>query len=819
MICIEKIEIEKFRGIRALSLDLKKENFGICGPNGTGKSGVVDAIEFALTGNVSRLSGRGTGGLSVRSHAPHVKERNEPKLTKVTLTVHIPSLSKFTTITRTVATPSDCTFDPDGQDVRAALEKVSHHPEFALSRREIIRYILAEPNRRATDVQELLRLDEIEQTRKHFTKVANSMHGVKNTQEQVLARERRDLLQTLELDEWISTAILEVINARREVLSLPLLEKLESETSFKEGMLTASKSADAPVKKTEAAADIEQVNRTAISGENESTAVKRRAALEDIRVLIADAAALRRFKQQSLIKAGINLVENDACPLCDTEWQREELLKHLQAKLQSAEHASELLSKLNSNLNHIVGEMNAYIDVIGRIITWSTKLKPALNTEALSTHKHTTEKSVQTLRDFIAEKKDIDAVKSVLVSEWWNLSKEAKNNLNTCASVIAKLPEVSDENKAQEFLTIADEKYRRVVKARLEFDTANTHSKVAARVLGVYQERSDAILETLYDEVADDFTEYYRSLNQEDESDFEGKLTPSAAKLGFDVDFYGYGKFPPGAYHSEGHQDGMGLCLYLALMKRTLGDKFTFCVLDDVLMSIDAGHRREVCKLLKRKFPNTQFILTTHDKVWLKFMQTEGLIKNSRTFSGWTVDTGPRVWRHLDVWDEIEESLQKDDVENAAAILRRYLEYISNILADSLQAEVRFKGNGQYDLGDLMPAIIQRWRKKISDAIQAAKSWNEHQEEGRLCELLGRINDAQKRKELEQWMVNPLVHYNDWANLQVDEFRSIVKAFFDILATMRCETCEGYVELQPRNTTAETIRCDCGKFFINLRRK
>ena len=386
-----------------------------------------------------------------------------------------------------------------------------------------------------------------------------------------------------------------------------------------------------------------------------------------------------------------------------------------------------------------------------------------------------------------------------------------------CKSVVAGLPEISDEDKAREFLTIAEEKYHSVIKACDEFDTSDTRFKVATRVLDVYQKRSDAILETLYDEVVEDFTTFYRSLNREDESGFESKLIPSAAKLGFDVDFYGYGKFPPGAYHSEGHQDGMGLCLYLALMKRTLGKRFTFCVLDDVLMSIDVGHRREVCKLLKREFPDTQFILTTHDKIWLKFMHTDGLIKNSRTFIGWTVDTGPKVWQHLDVWDEIEESLQKDGVENAAATLRRYLEYISNILADSLQAEVRFKGDGRYDLSDLMPATIKRWRKKISDAIQAAKSWNDRQEENRLCELLERIKEAEKHKELEQWVINPLVHYNDWANLQVDDFRPIVKAFSDILATMRCETCGGYVELQPRNSTAETIRCGCGKFFVNLK--
>ena len=58
MIRIESITIKEFRGIRNLTLDFKGKSFGICGPNGTGKSGVIDALEFGLTGNVSRLSGR-----------------------------------------------------------------------------------------------------------------------------------------------------------------------------------------------------------------------------------------------------------------------------------------------------------------------------------------------------------------------------------------------------------------------------------------------------------------------------------------------------------------------------------------------------------------------------------------------------------------------------------------------------------------------------------------------------------------------------------------------------------------------------------------
>src|SRR6516225_9056635 len=106
MIKLQSILIEEFRGVRKLELNFKEKNFAICGRNGTGKSGIVDAIEFALTGDISRLAGEGTDRLSVREHAPHVDSRNAPANAKVKLTVSIPALKKTATITRTVANAS-----------------------------------------------------------------------------------------------------------------------------------------------------------------------------------------------------------------------------------------------------------------------------------------------------------------------------------------------------------------------------------------------------------------------------------------------------------------------------------------------------------------------------------------------------------------------------------------------------------------------------------------------------------------------------------------------------------------------------------------
>src|SRR2546429_143282 len=103
-------------------------------------------------------------------------------------------------------------------------------------------------------------------------------------------------------------------------------------------------------------------------------------------------------------------------------------------------------------------------------------------------------------------------------------------------------------------------------------------------------------LNTLYDAVQEDFSTFYRAINEDDESKFTAKLTPSEGKLEFDVNFYERGLFPPGAYHSEGHQDSMDVCRYLALMKRLFEGRFTLALLDDVVMSVDRSEERRVGK-------------------------------------------------------------------------------------------------------------------------------------------------------------------------------------------------------------------------------
>lgn len=52
------LKIEKMRGIKEIKLTPNGKNLVIWGPNGSGKSAVVDALDFLLTGSISRFTGK-----------------------------------------------------------------------------------------------------------------------------------------------------------------------------------------------------------------------------------------------------------------------------------------------------------------------------------------------------------------------------------------------------------------------------------------------------------------------------------------------------------------------------------------------------------------------------------------------------------------------------------------------------------------------------------------------------------------------------------------------------------------------------------------
>ena len=83
----------------------------------------------------------------------------------------------------------------------------------------------------------------------------------------------------------------------------------------------------------------------------------------------------------------------------------------------------------------------------------------------------------------------------------------------------------------------------------------------------------------------------------------------------------------PRGYFSESHLDTLAISVFLALRYREqkLNPHMGLIVLDDVIMSVDAPHRKRLAEyLLTEVCKRHQVIITTHNRAgfeWLKYLQ------------------------------------------------------------------------------------------------------------------------------------------------------------------------------------------------------
>ena len=816
MIRVESLTIREFRGVRDLTLDFKGKSFAICGPNGTGKSGVVDALEFALTGNVSRLSGEGRGDVSLKQHGPHVDRRNDPDKARVTVRVTIPSLSKTVAIERSLKNPAAAQVVPADPAVLEVLRQVEAHPEIVLSRRELIRYVLATPGKRAEEVQALLHLDQVEQVRVGLQKIANACERQLVPLGTAVTLARENLLRALGISELVKEKVLATANAQRMSLSLPALMDLTETTSLKDGMATPGPAQPQRIPKAQTLADIRATREDLAEIGSDDTMKRVVEVSADLNVLIGDPAVAASVKREAFFTTGMELVEAGACPFCDTPWDLGELKKHVQAKIDHLKEVSRKRRAAETKIAPLITTLRKVQAAINTLVGYAALATPPLALKAAHEYGVHCGTAIERLNALLPLAETIKVLANVPI-----IPQTILDDIRELEQVVAALPEPTKQDAAREWLVVAQERLEIWRDAMRKHKIAEDQALRTRQISDIYAAASDKVLAGIYADVEKDFASLYGFINREDEDKFKAQLIPSLGKLGFDVDFYGRGFFPPGAYHSEGHQDGMGLCLYLALMKHLQGGNFTFSVLDDVLMSVDAGHRREVCALLKKEFPNTQFIMTTHDPIWLRHMRTEGIIggRSAVHFRNWSVDLGPTRWDARDVWTEIADDLKDSDVRAAASLLRHYLEYESAELCHRLRAPVEFRDDAQYQLGELLPPAITRMRELYSRAKKAGNSWNQREIIEQLSAREHEFAKLAEASNAEQWQVNVAVHYNFWDNLGKEDFAPVVKAFHDLLGGFTCTDCGEYLRVSPEREVAESIRCECGKTMINLRKK
>lgn len=813
---LRRLSVQQFRGIRSLSLTLNGKSTVVIGANGTGKSSLVDALDFLLTGSVRRLTGEGAGGISLAKHGRHIDATLESSFVEAEFTSDLTSGSTVV-LRRTMADPNH--LGASGAiplDVQRFLDLAQSGAHHLLTRREILKYILTEPAQRFRQVASLLQLSELDSLRRQIQGASRDAQDAFRQADAVRRTRLDSVLRSFNPPAESTADLLARTNSHRRLLGGDPLPAFEL-AALRRDLIPPSIAANSPLQSHRTKELLESIEQWLSVGH---TKVAERAAkyLDGISGLRKDGASVKALSAADLISRGLNLVATDECPLCLAEWNQEELQQFLNRRLAAAADARRVLRALAEERVQIRAQITSIQSVVRSLAAAVEASLPQISGR-LATYSNAL--------DFYAGQLLIEPVVGNPPEAEARTRAEGQlapagiiRDVRTLRETASALPDLTGAQQAWDELTGLERAIVDFREARAGADVCKRAASQLAALDKLFLEARDQVLQATYDAIAGRLTDLYRRLHGQDEAQFQASISPTRAGLKLEVDFFGRGSHPPSALHSEGHQDSMGVCLFLALTEYLTGGHVPLLILDDVLMSVDQGHRRAVAEVLRDEFRDVQFVITTHDRVWWRQLQSLGVVARETAFEirQWSIDDGPTLIENAGrMLAGAQAALTAGDVPRAAHQLRRAVEIHFRDICDGLGAPVRFRGDGSYGAGEFVLAANKRLAELLRLAKQAATSW------GRSVDSIDQLDAARAQVSRsfseENWAVNPNIHYNDWADFSPEDFRGVLDAYTELFALYVCRTCGSTLWITEDGVKPTGLRCACGEIGLTLVRR
>ncbi len=182
-----------------------------------------------------------------------------------------------------------------------------------------------------------------------------------------------------------------------------------------------------------------------------------------------------------------------------------------------------------------------------------------------------------------------------------------------------------------------------------------------------------------------------------------------------EVEFQGTTISPAYRYLSESQLNSFGLAVSLASATHFNRD-FPFLILDDVVNSCDAYKRPQLIEVLTTHLGGVQVLLMTHDTMWRDLLHRRLTTWRRLNFLRYEIGAGPISEPGKNTYERIDEELQRDEANAAAARLALYLEDAAQEIGEALEIDVKFNRRGEYTLDPLLTAIRTRLEKKLGGA-------------------------------------------------------------------------------------------------------
>jgi hypothetical protein len=282
---------------------------------------------------------------------------------------------------------------------------------------------------------------------------------------------------------------------------------------------------------------------------------------------------------------------------------------------------------------------------------------------------------------------------------------------------------------------------------------------------------------------------------------------PGDADKAIDValKFYGVEQESPRLTLSEGQRNALGLCIFLAMAKQSGAD--TPIILDDVVVSMDRGHRSLVATLLEKEFADRQILLVTHDREW--FFELSRFLKKPRwtsvRFLPWDgPHTGIRIANEAEDFAKARTHMMINP-EDAESNVRRIMDQALAEIAERLEVPMPFLRGDENDhrtAGQFITRISGRAKRafylRSGDAGLSGAGYEKNTNAAAALDTVAPQLAAWANRATHTFSASP------------DEAKVVIDNCEAALAVFQCDGCHTPVWFCSVSDTGN-LECRCGK--------
>ena len=766
-ISIKSINIRAFRGIPDLELELDGKSLLLKGENATGKSSIVEAFEFFFTGKLSIFEGEGTQSLSLQKHGPHK------------------SFNKKDVSVEVIFDPGNITLERTFADQPVVPKQLKDYLEaaqkgtFVLRRAQILRFITSVPSDRFRAIASILgveRLDNIELAMKRAyeeldVSVCSKQERVQSTFGEISGLLGESVVKTKQ--------VLDSVNRKLREVKLTTLTSFNDVDRIIEEMLKTFKKSTDFEYVTKLGEILEELKLLHI---DEGIAQNICDLNKKLRPLLDEKSKRELSLTEFLIK-GLQTVEEDErniCPLCGQEVSRQKLLKQINERLQTLRQLSDEASEIRKISLSLEEKLNLFANKIEKI---ALELAPF---KALDDSRTKLLGTLSFLREFVNKVASAKEFKEEIPVEMFERNMDElevfiKSLSSKCQGMLKKIGVPEDWKSKVKVISLVNQVKALISELTKVMEGLKTEEKyrdLAKKVYGTFSEVKKTKINEIYESITGTVNAFYSMLHPNDlHKNIELNIAlDRRASTELRIESFG-SKEDPRAFASEGHLDSLGLCIFLAFVKR-FNDPCNFIVLDDVVTTIDAQHRGLICELLFEQFNDYQLFITTHDTLWYEQLcahqrafRIEGKFKNMEIIR-WILETGPIIEPYKTRWDKIENRIKSGDKSGAAHQGRRYLEWLLKKICKVTMATPIFKTE-RYTVSDLLTPAKRRVEKLVKDV-----------------QFKERVLEGFQELEVTVIMGNLLSHDNPEAeNTSIEEVKRFCESVHKLHNIFTCPEC------------------------------